>query len=43
MDDPIFFAANTPKLVYWNAINCDSLFAWMPVTGEKKQRGNFYC
>jgi hypothetical protein len=38
MDDPIFLAANTPKLVYWNAINCDSLFAWIPVSGERTKR-----
>jgi hypothetical protein len=41
MDDSIFLAANTPKLVYWNAINRDSLFAWIPVTGEKNKEGIF--
>jgi hypothetical protein len=38
MDDPIFLAAKTPKLVYRNAKNCDSLFAWIPVTGERTKR-----
>jgi hypothetical protein len=38
MDDPIFLAAKTPKLVYRNAIICDSLFAWIPVSGERTKR-----